>query len=120
MAIHVSDEIEELREEVAELRAEIRQAMRQVGRRAGRNGSGVALLRDGFAHHASRLATDFVGDTLSSRAHLLREPMERAIVRHPLAAAAAALTATVLLQRYIGLMRVARAAALAAGWRLRL
>ena len=99
MTIHVDDEIEELREEVAELRAEVRQAIRRATGRTRRNDGGAALLRDGIAHHASRLATDFVGDTLSSRAHMLREPMERAIVRHPVAAAAAAVAATVLLQR---------------------
>ena len=118
MTIHVRDDIEELREELAELRAEIKRATKLVRARSARDHAPAGSLRHGIARNAARLATNVMSESLSSRAEMLREPIERAITRHPLGTAALGVAATILLQRYIGLARVARAAALAAGWRL--
>lgn len=118
-----TDELDDLRDEVAGLRADLRHLARRPNGAGRRDEAGNGGLKAGIARHAARVATGVatgvVSDSLANRAHMLREPVERAIARHPFVTGAAALAVTVLLQRYIGLARVARAAAVAAGWRLR-
>ncbi len=112
--MQTTHELDDLREELAELRHEMRRAMKLVRRRAEDASSGVTA---GVAGHIARAASDFVADLLPEDAGFLRRPVERAIAEHPLAAAAAAIAAAVMLQRYIGFGRVARAAMMAGSLR---
>ncbi len=103
MTTKTTNEIDDLRTELAGLRAEIKSAMKMVRRRDGGMASGVT---HGLTALLARLAGNVLTDAVLKRGRVFERPMQRALVGHPMRAAAVAIAAAVLFGGYFSRTRL--------------